>query len=313
MKINRRTAMEQCLLVATGITLSTNSLADELDALAVNIEFNEICDSLVIIEFSYAKNSGNALGVIATMDGKSYILTNQHILLGAERMSFITAGGEKLAPRSVELSSNRDLARLLLADNSNALPVVQSKAQMNTPIALINNDSEPENRILQGSIIGIGGTKFEISAAFGAEKNGGPVLNKEGQIVGIASYSQESGYHAMKKGTRFDEASRHFCFRVDSKGWNKVNWKKYNRTFGITYRKHKVLGDRILDILKDRDRRISSKEAREIASSCRIHSRQIQLLSEQKGMTDYLANELEGYTEIFEFSEEFFNEYADAH
>lgn len=293
--------------------LSQNSLAEEADTLGIDVAFEDVCDSLVIIEFSYSDGNGKALGVIATMDDKPYILTNQHILLGAEKLSFITAGGEKLAPRSVELSSNRDIARLALAESQNALPIMSNKAKMNTPIGLINSDSDPKNRILQGLIIGIGGIKFEISAAFDAEKNGAPVINKERQIVGIASYSQESGYHAMKKGTRFDEASRHFCFRVDRKGWKKVNWKNYNRTFGAAYREHKILGDQVISILKNSDRRISSKEAKKIATSCKIHSIQIERLVEQKGMTDYLANELEGHAELFDFAEEFFNVYADTH
>jgi hypothetical protein len=307
MNTQRRSYLKQKLLTLAGWA-AIPALAEETEK--VELEFLDICNSLVIIEFSHAGGEGKALGVIATMQEKPYILTNQHILLGTTKMSFITAGGEKLAPRSVELSTSRDIARLALTESQNALPITQSKSKMNTPIVLVNAGNEKDDRIQQGSIIGIGGIKFEISAAIKEETNGAPVLNRDREIIGIASYSRKSGYHAMKKGTRFDDAERHFCYRVDDRGWKKVNWKTYNRTFGKPFRSHKALGDQILNILKDRDNRISRKDAQEIATACRTHARQIELLADQKGITDYLATELEEHTELFNFAEEFFTDYA---
>lgn len=309
MNHRRRTFILATALIATG--LAQNLCADDEPATeAVAPAFKDIASTLVKVEFEHKDSRRRALGVIALMDGAPYLLTNQHLLLGAENLRFTTADGKKLAPRSIELSTSRDLARLALPEDTDALELADTKTRMNTEIALFNADPDEKDRIQKGTIIGIGGLKFEISAPFGEEHNGAPVLNAAGQLVGIAGYSRKSGYHAMKKGTRFDEAERHFCYRIASNGWKRVNWKTYNRTVGTAYREHKELGDHVLDILRDRENRISSKEASEVASACRTQSRKLKILQEQRGLTDFLSGELEEHAELFEFAEHYFNDYA---
>lgn len=275
-----------------------------------SIEFSAVASQLVIVEYEQNGDYRKALGVVADMGGKPYLLTSQHILLGSSKMSFITASGDKLSPRSIELSSNRDLARLALAEGTDAIELVAEKVKMNTPITVIKAGNDPEKRIEKGKVIGIGGMKFEISTTFDEDSNGAPVLTDEGKLAGLSSHSRESVGHAMKKGTRFEEAKRHFCYRVDTKGWKRVNWRQYNSTFGKPFQEHKKLADRMIRILKDHENRISKKEAAELATAGRTHVRQIDLLLEKKGMTGFLTNELEEYCELFEYAEELFGDYA---
>ena len=76
--------------------------------------YSDISDRLVVIKHEL----GTGSGFIAAMDGKTYLFTNQHIILGAEKISFTTVSGEKLRPRKVKLSTTRDIARLLLSDET---------------------------------------------------------------------------------------------------------------------------------------------------------------------------------------------------
>ena len=276
----------------------------------VDFSSEEIASNLVLVSYQIGdrKKSGN--GVIIQMEGKPYLLTNQHIILGAEKIRFTTASGERLAPRQVELSNSRDLVRLALGDGSQGLPF-SGKAKMNTPIAIFTGGDGKEQKVEHGKIIGIGGGKLEVSAEFDDSSNGAPALNAKKEVVGITTYSREFSKHAMKSGTRFDNKTRHFCCRIGKGDWVAVNWKTYNRKYGKEYRKHEAFCSQIIDILKNRDNfNQSAKQARELATECRTHARQLQLLSEQRDLTDFLLNDFEEKVELLEYAEKLLLDYV---
>lgn len=275
----------------------------------VDYALDEVASSLVQISYRIngKKVSGN--GVIVQMDSKTYLLTNQHILLGAEKISFITLSGERLAPRSVELSVSRDLARLALEKGPGLS--LSPLAGMNTPVALFTGGNGEKQKVEHGKIIGVGGGKIEISASFGDAGNGAPALNANKEVVGIATYSQKSSKSAMKLGTRFEEAERHFCCRIGKNDWKKVNWKTYNKKYGKAFQKHKAFYTEIIAIFKDKKSfNASAKRANELATQCRIHARQLRMLTKQRDLTDFLLNEFEDQAELFEYAEDLFLKYS---
>jgi hypothetical protein len=276
---------------------------------STDLLFDEIAPSLVLINCRLNGVEENGNGVIVKMDEKTYLLTNQHLLLGAEQINFITASGDRLAPRSVELSTSRDLVRLALEEGPGLL--LSDQIKMNAPITILSGGNGKEQKFEHGKIIGVGGTMIEISAEFDESSNGAPALNAETKVVGIASYSRESSRHAMKKGTRFDESTRHFCYRVGNNGWKPVKWKTYNRKYGQAYRKHRAFADQVIAILKDRENfKASSKTAGELATQCSTHVRQLEMLTEQRDLTGFLLNEFEEHIELFEYAEKLFDNYA---
>ena len=296
------------VMIAT--LLLPQSYGEDSPTESIDFSSNEIASNLVLISYQVngKKKSGN--GVIIQMEDKPYLLTNQHIILGAERIRFTTASGECLAPRQVELSNSRDLVRLSLGDDSQGLPF-SSKVKMNTPIAIFTGGNGKEQKVEHGKIIGIGGGKLEISAEFDDSSNGAPALNAEKEVVGITTYSREFSHHAMKSGTRFDKNTRHFCCRIGKDDWIAVNWKTYNRKYGKEYRKHDAFCSQIIDILKDRGNfNATAKRARELATECRTHARQLQLLSEQRDLTNFLLNDFEEKVELLEYAEELLLDYV---
>lgn len=286
-------------------------LAENLDELFKDSGTTNPASHLVLIKYVVDGESKNGNGVIVEMDEKTYILTNQHILLGSDTMSFTNLEGDRLQPVQVELSTNRDLARLALKKQTSGLRC-STNVKMNMPITLLSGSEGTGHQYEEGQIIGVGGKKIEISMAFSDSNNGAPALDKNRQVIGIASYSSESSDHTMKTGTRFEEATRHFCYRIGPGGWKSVNWRDYNREFGKEYQQHKSYADEIISILKTTGQsEISSSRANELASACRTHSRQIQLLMEQKNITGFLVNELEGLDELFEYFSKWFSDFAD--
>ncbi|RKX39450.1 MAG: hypothetical protein DRP64_14250 [Verrucomicrobia bacterium] len=278
----------------------------------VEFSHDEIASSLVLISYQVDGKNKSGNGVIIQMEGNPYLLTNLHIILGAEKIRFTTASGERLTPRRVELSNSRDLVRLSLEDDSQGLPF-SSGAKMNTPVAIFTGGNGKEQKVEHGKIIGIGGGKLEVSAKFDDSSNGAPALNAKKEVVGITTYSREFSQHAMKTGTRFEKNTRHFCCRVGKDDWIAVNWKTYNRKYGKEYRKHDVFCTQILGILKDRGNfNASTKRASELATECRTHVRQLQLLSEQRDLTGFLLNEFEEKIELFEYAEGLFLDYVNS-
>lgn len=282
------------------------------DSAEDRVEFScdDIASSLVLISYQVNEKAQRANGVIIQMEGKPYLLTNLHILLGTEKVSFTTASGERLSPRSIELSRTRDLVRLALGEENQGLPF-STGAKMNTPIAIFTGGNGKGQTVEHGKIIGIGGGKLEVSAKFDDSGNGAPALNAKKEVVGITTYSREFSSHAMKSGTRFDKKVRHFCHRIGKDDWVAVNWKSYNRKYGTKYRKHDLFCDQILAILKDRKNfKGSKKRAGEFATECRTHARQLQLLSEQRDLTEFLRSEFEENIELLEYAEGLFTDFA---
>lgn len=305
--ITRTSAAAMLLLT---LVAPPSVLAENLEELFTDSGNTNPVSHLVLIKYVVDGESKSGNGVIVQMNEKSYILTNQHHLLGSDRMSFTNVEGERLQPIKVELSTNRDLARLALKNRTSGLRC-STNVKMNMPITLFSGSKEAGHDSEDGQIIGVGGKKIEISMAFDESCNGAPALDENQQVVGIASYSSESSDHTMKIGTRFEEATRHFCYRIGPGGWKSVNWRVYNRKFGKKYQKHKSFADEIITTLKASEQSgLPKSRANELATACRTHCTQIQLLTEQKDITGFLLNELQDLQEYFEYFAKAFLDYA---
>lgn len=301
--------LSRCLPVILAAGLIIPRLhGDESDTESFDFSREDIAPNLILITYQVRGEKKKGNGVIARMDGKPYLLTNLHILLGAKKITFMTAEGKQLAPRSVELANSRDLVRLSLEDEVGL--TVSSRTKMNTPIAVYSGGDGSEKKIEHGKVIGIGSSKIEISATFDDSCNGAPALNAEKEVVGIATYSREFRKHAMKSGTRFEE-SRHFCSRMGKNDWKPVNWKAFNGKYGKAYRTHEALCLRIIDIFSsEQNYTATQKQAKSLAAECRTQARQLRLLCEQQGLTDFLRMDFEERAELLEYASELFGSYA---
>jgi hypothetical protein len=71
--------------------------------------------------------------------------------------------------------------------------------------------------------------------------SGSPVLNLEQEVIGIASFVKFPTPSAMKVGTRFEDRTRRFCFRLSNDEWKAVKWKDYNDRHGKVYLENEYL------------------------------------------------------------------------
>jgi hypothetical protein len=311
--------------------------------------FEDIQNHLVVINTVSKGKQKAHCGFIATMDGKTYLFTSQHLILGTDKISFYSPSGRSIRPRSVELSHTRDIARLVLEDGT-GFSISQNPA-MGASIGVYNSTQLDNSNVLYGSISGVGADIVEVSADFTNEHSGSPILDVKKNVIGIASYVRVSSDHAMKKGTRFENRTRRFCYRLDRTEWKTVNWKRFNEEYGTIYREGRILADDVIEILNswsdstfdllnleelpeqrvadwvqshnqvvsqyvkgaNYNRKFSAEyteSAEKLSGLCRQRARKIRLISKQRGLTEFLQKEYDMQAGTLEYAADVIDHYG---
>jgi serine protease Do len=143
---------------------------------------------------SDAPRRGSGSGFIIDSDGS--ILTNNHVIEGAERILVKLSDGRSLRARVVGADADTDIA-LLKVDGQAALPVAplgdSSMLRMGEWVCAIGNPLGYEHSVTVGVISYLGRKLFDSSlddyiqtdAAINFGNSGGPLINSRGEVIGI--------------------------------------------------------------------------------------------------------------------------------
>lgn len=239
--------LKKCLyypLLLLLLTLVTAFADEENIKDRFSYSFNDIQDHLVVIEHEIAVGSG----FIAKMGDHYYIFTNQHVILGGDRIQFKTVSGNVLRPKKVELSATRDIARLLL-DTDSGLEI-SSSPEADAPVGVFgNSDGGGVATELYGKVTSISDELIEVDADFVSGNSGSPVLSTDKEVIGIASFVRFSTDEKTKDDEEPKTISRRYCYRLSGLEWKTVNWKKYNKKYGASYLQNDALIDEIFVLI----------------------------------------------------------------
>jgi len=158
------------------------------------------------------QEAGSGSGFIIDAN-KGYIVTNNHVIDGAQKITVSLSDGRNLVAKVVGADPRTDLAVLQISDVSNLTAVNigdSSKVEVGEPVVAIGNPGgDAFARSVTTGVISAtkrtlpiqGESSFELlqtDAAINPGNSGGPLVNYQGQIIGInsAKYAQ-TGFEGM--------------------------------------------------------------------------------------------------------------------
>jgi len=153
-------------------------------------------------------------GTSFLIDVKGYLVTNAHVIRNAKNIAVQNSKGKDLAVKVIYTDVQRDLAILKIEDTAFKAPVSipysikKTSAEIAEPIYTLGF---PRNDIVYGegylaALTGFNGDTLTCQIAIAANpgNSGGPILNRNGEVVGILSAKQISA-----EGVVFATQSRH--------------------------------------------------------------------------------------------------------
>jgi len=194
------TPTEESLSVQETVSSATSPISVENVPQADGLSLQEIYErnipSVVSISSGYASGSSTGTGVILSQDG--YIVTNSHVVEGAQSIHVLLTDGRTLDASLVGTDTVSDLAVLhitaqdlvpaILGDSS-VLRVGDTVVAIGDPLGIelrgtmtdgivsaINRDVDVEGRTM---------SLIQTNAALNSGNSGGPLINCYGQVIGI--------------------------------------------------------------------------------------------------------------------------------
>ena len=161
-----------------------------------------------VVSIQTALSNGTAKGSGAIIDTEGHIITNNHVISGAQQIQVTLANGNMYSATLVGTDATTDLAVIKLDNPPSDLKAVEfadsDKLAVGENVMAIGNPlGELEFTMTSGMISALDRTittsdgtdsginMFQIDAAVNAGNSGGPVYNTSGQVIGIvtAKYS----------------------------------------------------------------------------------------------------------------------------
>ncbi|MCE3283510.1 MAG: trypsin-like peptidase protein [Chitinophagaceae bacterium] len=175
----------------TELSRKVDNLQKKTDALNTEVRKSKIPESIT------QTNNGSSF----LIDTRGFILTNAHVVQGLSNVVVVNSRGEEFKARIISVDGSKDLALLKIDDEDfqspSSLPY-NFKRTASDLAEEIYTLGYPRNTIVynQGymsALTGFNGDtlSYQLSVTANPGNSGGPVLNKNGEIIGVLSGRQE--------------------------------------------------------------------------------------------------------------------------
>lgn len=161
----------------------------------------------IISDSMYTGNEASGSGIIMTQDG--YIITNNHVVVDADKVTVVLGDGEKYQAEVIGLDDKTDLAVLKIEPDrklepaefgdSTKLKVGERAYAIGSPggiqlqnsftggfISAINRDITIDDRVM---------TLIQTDASINPGNSGGALINQYGQVIGVTSAKLGISYY----------------------------------------------------------------------------------------------------------------------
>lgn len=154
-----------------------------------------------------------------------WLVSNVHVFSGSTNLSVINIEGGTLdVPSQVEIAKDRDMIRFR-TDEPVGLRLSPSCEFEESICAYGDSGGAGVLTRLKGKAIAIGPDRIEISAEIIPGNSGGPVVNADGEVVGVSSYllRHKDLPDWIADGTRFTD-TRRMALRLNDVEWVPVSF-----------------------------------------------------------------------------------------
>ena len=196
-----------------------------------SLSSKDIKDRIAIIECK----EGSGIGCLLEMEGKTYLVSNEHVLRSSSAPKATMPNGEQLSLGEFSVATDRDLARFeVLGCNVKPLVATDDEPNANDVVTVCGNSLGggvvTESR---GFIQGVGPAKLETNAEIVPGNSGSPLVSKDGCVVGVATLIDRSGTKDWTShNTRYENSPRRFASRLKNVQWKTVDRRTYESQAG---------------------------------------------------------------------------------
>jgi putative serine protease PepD len=148
-----------------------------------------------VVQVNVTTQSGQGLGSGVIIDKRGYIITNNHVIDGAQQIEVKLSSGKTLPAKLVGTQPSDDLAVLKISPNNIPLTVVplgdSSQLKVGQEVLAIGNPLGITQTVTSGIVSALGRTVDSIPNAIQTDapinpgNSGGALVNMQGQLIGI--------------------------------------------------------------------------------------------------------------------------------
>jgi S1-C subfamily serine protease len=154
---------------------------------------------------------GNGQGSGFVIDRQGYILTNAHVVDASGAINVSFSNGDRVDAQLVGADQSTDVAVLKVNEPSDALRPIplgtSASVQVGDPVVAIGNPFGYDRTITSGIVSAVArqiespngypiNNAIQTDAAINHGNSGGPLLNMQGEVIGISSQIADSGVNA---------------------------------------------------------------------------------------------------------------------
>ena len=178
------------------LTLLITSCSQQVREKSPEQIWRETSESIVFVTARGINgNVAQGSGFFATLDGKRVILTNRHVVQGADEVSIAPQGKNEKRARAYKISPDLDLAVIECPDDLTIRPLPLSKraVQPGAEVFALGFPLGIANVISRGMIGAVEHAYFLFDASISSGNSGGPIVDKMGEVIGVATMGSRAG------------------------------------------------------------------------------------------------------------------------